>query len=188
MGDGAMNFQPLPIKGACVVVLEPFQDHRGMFVRTFCKDILKQVGHNKPIAQVNHSMTREEGAVRGMHYQVPPKAEIKIVRCIRGKVFDVIIDLRAGSPTFLQWYGEELSADNMRMMYVPEGCAHGFQVLQTESELLYFHTVEYSPENERAVRYNDPAVGIKWPLTVSDVSDLDRKRHLLPGDFAGIVL
>jgi dTDP-4-dehydrorhamnose 3,5-epimerase len=123
-----------------------------------------------------------------MHYQLPPKAEIKLVRCMRGSVYDAIIDLRAGSPTFLQWYGVELSADNMRMMYVPEGCAHGFQVLQAESELLYFHTAEYSPAHEKAVRYDDPVVGIKWPLPVADVSDRDRSHPLLTKDFAGIVL
>jgi dTDP-4-dehydrorhamnose 3,5-epimerase len=183
-----MKFQPVPIADAYVVVLEPFQDHRGMFVRTFCRELLKQIGHDKPIAQANHSMTREEGAVRGMHYQLPPKAEIKMVRCIRGRVYDAIIDLRAGSPTFLKWYGVELSADNMRMMYVPEGCAHGFQVLEAESELLYFHTAEYSPAHEQAVRYDDPAVGIKWPLVVSDVSVRDRSHPLLRQDFAGIVL
>lgn len=183
-----MKFQAVPIAGAYVVVLEPFQDHRGMFVRTFCMEVLKQIGHNQPIAQANHSMTRNAGAVRGMHYQLPPKAEIKMVRCMRGRVYDAIIDLRAGSPTFLQWYGVELSADNMRMMYVPEGCAHGFQVLQAESELLYLHTAEYSPAHEQAVRYDDPVVGIKWPLPVSDVSDRDRSHPLLTKDFAGIVL
>jgi dTDP-4-dehydrorhamnose 3,5-epimerase len=183
-----MKFKELPLSGAHIITAEPFVDNRGMFERVLCMNLLKQVGHNKHIAQANHSMTKEKGAVRGMHYQVPPKAEIKIVRCIRGKVFDVIIDLRAGSPTFLQWYGAELSDDNMCMMYVPEGCAHGFQVLQAESELLYFHTAEYSPENEKAVRYDDPAIDIKWPLPVIDVSDRDRKHPLLSKDFAGIVL
>ena len=183
-----MKYKELPIHGAYMIVTEPFVDSRGLFERVICINLLKQLGHNKPIVQVNHSMTRKEGAVRGMHYQVPPMAEVKIVRCIRGKVFDVIIDLRAGSPTFLQWHGEELSSDNMRMMYVPEGCAHGFQVLQAESELLYFHTAEYSPESERAVKYDDPAVDIMWPLSISEVSDRDREHPLLPKNFAGIVL
>jgi len=183
-----VKFQPLPIAGACVVVLEPFQDKRGMFVRTFCAQDLLQAGLHKPIAQANHSVTHQAGAVRGMHYQLPPKAEIKLVRCIRGRVYDVIIDLRAGSPTFRQWCGVELSADNMRMMLVPEGCAHGFQVLQAESELLYFHTAEYSPEHEQAVRYDDPIIGIQWPRPVSEVSDRDRQHPLLTTDFAGIRL
>lgn len=183
-----MKYEPTPLDGAHVLVLEPFRDQRGMFVRTFCTETLEQIGHEQPIVQVNHSMTRSRGAVRGMHYQLPPKAEIKIVRCLRGRVYDVIIDLRTGSPTILRWFGAELSADNMRMIYAPAGFAHGFQVLEAESELLYFHTAAYSPEDEQAVRFDDPAVGIQWPLPVTDLSDRDRSHPLLARDFAGVVV
>lgn len=157
-----------------------------MFVRTLCMDELSHIGHRTPIVQVNHSITMETGAVRGMHYQVPPKAETKIVRCLRGRVFDVVIDVRQGSPTWLQWFGAELSATNMQMMYVPEGCAHGFQVLEPASELLYCHTAAYSPEHEHAVRFDDPSVNIEWPLPVSDVSARDRSHPLLTADFCGV--
>ena len=139
------------------------------------------------IAQINHSITVWKGALRGMHFQYPPKAEIKIVKCLRGSVFDVLIDLRHNSPTFLQWYGETLSAENLKMMYIPQDFAHGFQTLEDNSELLYFHTEFYSPEHEEGVRYNDPMVNISWPLEVIDVSEKDRNYPLLGEDFSGIV-
>jgi dTDP-4-dehydrorhamnose 3,5-epimerase len=186
--DGLMTFEQIPIAGAWVVLLDPYRDNRGMFVRTFAGEEFARIGHSDPIAQVNHSTTLKKGAIRGMHYQVEPMAEIKIVRCLRGEVFDVIVDLRAGSQTFLQWYGLPLSAANMRMMYVPKGCAHGFQVLQPESELLYFHTAAYSPQYEKAVRYDDPSIGIRWPLPASDVSERDKSHPLLTKDFAGLAL
>jgi dTDP-4-dehydrorhamnose 3,5-epimerase len=123
-----------------------------------------------------------------MHFQYSPKAEIKMIKCMRGSVYDVIIDLRQDSSTFLKWYGEVLSAENMKMMYVPEGFAHGFQTLEENCELLYLHTEFYSPEHEGGVRYNDPKLEIKWPLEVTDISEKDRKYSLLGEDFEGIVL
>lgn len=123
-----------------------------------------------------------------MHYQLLPMAEVKIITCLRGRVFDVIIDLRADSPTLLQWYGADLTADNMLAMYVPQGFAHGFQVLEPDSELLYFHSAPYSPAHEGGVRWDDPLVGIHWPLEVTDLSARDRGHVLLPQDFQGLTV
>ena len=160
-----------PFKNAFVLQVEPYIDHRGKFGRIYCQDELKQIGHYKQIVQINHSLTRKRGAVRGMHFQHPPKAEIKMVKCLRGSVFDVIVDLRRDSDTLLQWYGEVLSDDNLKMMYVPEGFAHGFQTLEEKTELLYLHTEFYSPEHEGGVRYNDPRLNISWPVEVTEVSE-----------------
>jgi dTDP-4-dehydrorhamnose 3,5-epimerase len=177
-----------PLQDAFVLEPEPFVDDRGKFSRIFCQQELRQIGHEKPIVQVNHSITRRKGAVRGMHFQFPPKAEIKIVKCLRGSVFDVIIDLRRDSPTFLQWYGEILSAENLKMIYIPEGFAHGFQTLEDNSELLYLHTEFYSPEYEEGVRYDDPRINISWMVEVTDISSRDQSHPLLSGDFEGITL
>jgi dTDP-4-dehydrorhamnose 3,5-epimerase len=176
-----------PFKNAFVLQVEPYIDHRGKFGRIYCQDELKQIGHYKQIVQINHSLTRKRGAVRGMHFQHPPKAEIKMVKCLRGSVFDVIVDLRRDSDTLLQWYGEILSDDNLKMMYVPEGFAHGFQTLEEKTELLYLHTEFYSPEHEGGVRYNDPRLNISWPVEVTEVSEKDQEYPLLPNDFEGII-
>lgn len=181
-----MKIIETPLKNAFVLKPEPFEDNRGKFSRIFCRQELQQIGHHKKIVQINHSLTRKKGALRGMHFQHPPKAEIKIVKCLRGSVFDVIIDLRRNSPTLLQWHGEILSAENMKMMYVPEGFAHGFQTLEENTELFYMHTESYSPEHEGGVRYNDPKIGIKWPLEATGVSERDKNHQLLPSGFAGL--
>ena len=174
------------LKNAFVLKPEPLEDSRGKFSRIFCRQELPQIGRDKSIVQINQSLTRKKGAIRGMHFQRPPMAEIKMVKCLRGSVFDVIIDLRKGSSTFLKWHGEILSAENMKMIYVSEGFAHGFQTLEEDSELLYFHTEFYSPEHEGGVRFDDPKVGIKWPLEVTDISEKDRSHPLLPSEFAGL--
>ena len=177
-----------PLQNAFVLQVEPYVDHRGKFARMYCQNELKQIGHYKQIVQINHSLTRKRGAIRGMHFQNPPKTEIKMVRCLRGSVFDVIVDLRCDSDTLLQWYGEILSDDNLKMMYVPEGFAHGFQTLEESTELLYLHTEFYSPEHEGGVRYNDPRLNISWPLEVTEVSQKDQEYPLLSNDFEGIIL
>ena len=182
-----MKILESPFKNAFVLEAEPYVDHRGKFGRIYCQDELKQIGHYKQIVQINHSLTRKRGAVRGMHFQHPPKAEIKMVKCLRGSVFDVIVDLRRDSDTLLQWYGEILSDDNLKMMYVPEGFAHGFQTLEEKTELLYLHTEFYSPEHEGGVRYNDPRLNISWPVEVTEVSEKDQEYPLLPNDFEGII-
>lgn len=181
-----MKINHTPLQDAFIIEPEPFKDDRGLFARVFCQQELQHILHNKNIVQINHSLTRQKGAIRGMHFQKPPKAEIKMVKCLRGSVFDVIIDLRKGSPTFLKLHGETLSSENMKMLYIPEGFAHGFQTLEENSELLYLHTEFYNPEHEGGVRYDDPKVGIKWPLKVTDISKRDRYHPLLGEDFLGI--
>jgi dTDP-4-dehydrorhamnose 3,5-epimerase len=181
-----VKIHPTAIAGALVLDTEPVQDHRGAFARLFCARELAPVLGDRAIVQVNHSLTRAVGAVRGMHFQRAPDAEMKIVRCLRGRVFDVAVDLREGSPTFLRWVSCELSAGNRRALVVPEGCAHGFQVLEPDSELLYLHTAYYARESEGGVRYDDPRLAIHWPLPPTDLSDRDRAHPLISQDFHGI--
>tara|TARA_Y100000310_G_C20599890_1_gene772462 strand:+ start:260 stop:808 length:549 start_codon:yes stop_codon:yes gene_type:complete len=174
-----MKFTELKLKGAYVVEPEPFEDQRGMFARIFCENEFKKIDHSKKLVQINHSLTNRKGAVRGMHYQNPPMAEIKMVKCLRGSVYDVIIDFREGSATFLKWHGEILSNENRRIIYIPEGFAHGFQTLEKNCELLYFHTEFYNPDYEQAIRFDDPRVGIKWPLDVTEISERDKSHPTL---------
>lgn len=181
-----MKFIPTPLHGAFEVELEPINDERGLFARTFCKNEFAAIGFCKSIVQINHSITLHRGSIRGMHYQVAPACEIKIIRCSEGSVFDVMVDLRAGSPTFLHWHGVELSKNAMRMVYIPEGFAHGFQTLSDSAELLYHHSEFYSPDHERGLRFDDPALAIEWPLPVGMVSDKDRNYPLVTNVFGGI--
>ena len=181
-----MKFLPTPLNGAYIVELEPFRDERGFFARTFCKKEFSVIGHNKEFVQFNHSMTRQKGTVRGMHYQVPPSAETKLIRCISGEVCDVIIDIRNDSPTFLQHLEVILSEENLRMIYVPEGFAHGFQTLAGNSQMIYHHTAYYNPENERGLRFSDPALGIKWPLPPVNLTVKDQNYPLVNNQFKGI--
>ena len=181
-----MKFEHLPLRNAYRIELEAFRDHRGFFSRICCRKELAQIGHQKEFVQINYSFTQTVGALRGMHFQYPPKAEIKMVKCIRGKVFDVIIDIRRGSDSFLQWHGEILSENNNYMMYIPEGFAHGFQTLMPDTALLYFHTGYYDPEHEGGIRYDDPAVDIPWPLKIKDISDRDSKFTHITKDFDGL--
>lgn len=183
-----MKIKQTLLKDAFVIEPEPFEDTRGMFSRIFCKKEFQAVGFVKDIVQVNQSITRQKGAIRGMHFQQPPMSEIKMVKCLRGSVFDVMIDLRKNSSTFLKWYGEILSAENMKMMYIPEGFAHGFQTLEENCELLYLHTEFYSPEHEGGLRYNDPKIEIKWPFEATDISKRDRNHPLLSSEFKGMEL
>ena len=185
---GRMKFVEAPLAGAYTIELEALLDERGLFVRTFCQKEFTEIGFHKQIVQINHSLTRRRGAIRGMHYQLPPVCEIKIIRCVQGKVFDVMLDLRAGSRTFMQWHSVELSKDNLYMTYIPEGFAHGFQALTDHAELIYHHSAFYSPEHERGLRYDDPALKIKWPLPVGAVSPRDLSYPLIDDNFKGIEL
>ena len=178
-----MKFIETPIAGAYYIELEPFPDERGLFVRTFCQEEFSKIGFHKQIVQINHSLTRRKGTIRGMHYQLPPASETKIIRCVQGMVFDVMVDIRAGSPTFKHWYGVELSKENMRMVYIPEGFAHGFQTLTDNVELIYHHSAFYNPTHERGLRYDDPALMISWPLKITGVSERDKKHPLLAGSW-----
>ena len=183
-----MKFTESPLKGAYVVEPEPFEDQRGMFSRIFCENEFKEIYHSKKLVQINHSLTNRTGTVRGMHYQSQPMTEIKMVKCLGGSVYDVIIDLRKGSDTFMKWHGETLSSENRRMIYIPEGFAHGFQTLEPNCELLYFHTECYSSDYEEAVRFDDPRIGIKWPLNATEISEKDKNHPLLSGNFVGILI
>lgn len=181
-----MNIRKIAIAGAAIVEVQPYTDHRGAFSRLFCEAALADVIGDRHLVQINHSRTRTVGAVRGMHFQHPPHAEMKLVRCIRGRVWDVLVDLRAGSTTFMQWHAEELNPGSSSMLVIPEGCAHGFQVLEPDSELLYLHTAFYTPASEGALRFDDPRMAIKWPLQVTDISERDRAHALLTDDFVGL--
>lgn len=181
-----MIFQETLLKGAFLIDLEPFSDERGMFARTFCEKEFAQIGHQKRFVQFNHSLTKEKGTLRGMHYQHPPCAEIKLIRCVRGRVLDVIIDIRKGSPTFLQSISAELSSENMKMIYVPEGFAHGFQTLEDNSALIYHHSAFYAPDYEGGLHYADPALKIQWPLTPKNVTKKDRNHSFITEYFEGV--
>jgi len=181
-----MKITSTDISGLLIVENSPFSDHRGTFTRLFCADELEAIIGTRRIVQINRSRTNTPGAVRGLHYQRPPHAEMKLVLCLKGRVWDVAVDLRSGSRTFLRWHAEELSAGNGRMMVIPEGCAHGFQVLDSESELLYLHTASYEPASEGGVHPSDPCVQIPWPLPIIDLSQRDSTRPLLSREFAGI--
>ncbi len=180
-----MKINDTPLKKVHVVDASPIADTRGSFARWFCARELEPLLELREITQINHSKTVKVGSIRGMHMQKSPHAEMKFIRCIKGKVLDVALDVRSGSPTFLQWHAQELSAENNKMMVIPEGCAHGFQVLEPDSELLYLHTAYYEPSSEFGINYADPKANIKWPLPVGDISDRDASYPLLSVDFRG---
>ena len=175
-----------PIQGLKIVERVRLSDERGFLSRMFCADELRMAGWNKPIAQINQTQTRRPGAVRGLHFQFPPHAEMKLVNCVGGEVFDVAVDLRRGSPTFLNWFGISLSAENGRALLIPEGLAHGFQVVSPESELIYFHSAPYHAASEGAVHVADPRVGISWPQPIAELSARDSAHPLLSPSFDGI--
>lgn len=158
-----MVFTETKLKGAFIIELEKSEDERGFFARTFCVDEFQARGLNGRVVQCSISFNQKRGTLRGLHWQEAPHAEAKLLRVTRGAIFDVIVDVRAGSPTFRQWFGAELTADNRRQVYVPEGFAHGFQTLEDNTEVFYQMSASYAPELARGVRWNDPAFGIQWP-------------------------
>lgn len=182
---GKLSLIELPLSGAYSIKPNKYEDNRGSFSRFFCKEELSSI-FGMDIAQINHSITNKKGSVRGMHFQYSPNAEIKIVKCIRGSVFDVIVDLRKNSNTFLQWFGMILSKDNMSSILIPKGFAHGFQTLEDNSELLYLHSEIYTPSNEGALNVADPALGIDWPLPFADISERDYGHQMIQKNFKGI--
>lgn len=181
-----MKFEETKLMGSYVVDILAAADERGWFARTFCIDEFRKIGFTANWMQINHSFTNKTGTVRGMHYQLPPFTEIKLVRCIAGSVFDVIIDLRKESDTFLKWFGTELSADNKKMIYIPEGFAHGFQTLTDNCELIYHHSQFYEPGSEAGIKYDDPAINIQWPNTVTNISKRDEEHSYITKNFEGI--
>lgn len=181
-----MNIQTTEIAGVNVITSDIFEDMRGRFFRMFCRNELAEVIGNREIVQMNFSRTREVGMIRGLHYQSKPYAEMKMIRCLSGKVFDVAVDLRKGSKTFLRWHGEILTPESTKMLIVPEGCAHGFQALEPESELIYLHTAAYSSDHEGGIRYDDEKISVDWPLPCAGVSDRDKALPRIDESFSGI--
>lgn len=175
------KFTSTYIAGLYVVDQRVMADSRGSFSRMFCSKEFENIGLKKPIAQINHSITKSKGTVRGLHFQ--PQPEVKIVTCIKGKIFDVAVDIRVNSPTFLKWYSIELSEENKKSLYIPEGFAHGFQSLEDDCQLLYMHSEFYDPDKESAVNYLDPEISISWPLNIKHVSERDKTHPLIDLNF-----
>lgn len=169
-----MKFQETKLKGAFTLELEKREDSRGFFARSFCRKEFEAHGLNPNVVQANYSYNAKQGTLRGMHFQRAPYAEAKIISVAQGAIYDVIVDLREGSPTYKQWVGVELSAENRRSLYVPEGFAHGFLTLQDGTAATYLVTQFYTPSSEGGVRYNDPQFGIVWPRAVAEISDKDK--------------
>lgn len=176
------------LSGLRVVHRRRIGDERGFLARVFCSDELGDAGWRKPIAQINHTLTRKRGTVRGLHFQYPPHAEMKLVTCIRGVVWDVAVDLRVGSATFLQWHAEELSAENGCALLIPEGFAHGFQAVTASCELLYLHSASYAPDVEAGIHPQDERLAIAWPLPISEISPRDASLPTCSAGFEGIRL
>jgi dTDP-4-dehydrorhamnose 3,5-epimerase len=183
-----MKFHASPLHGAYTIELEKRGDDRGFFARLFCQREFENAGLVFSTVQINNSLSARAGTLRGMHYQLPPAAETKVVRCLRGALYDVIIDLRPDSPTFCRWFGAELTADNRLMMLVPCGFAHGFLTLTDDTEALYLVSAFYAPEQERGVRFDDARFGIDWPRTPVDISQKDRCWPDLEPAFHGLEL
>ena len=175
-----------PIAGLHVLQRKPIGDERGYLERLFCADELQKLIPGRRIEQVNHTLTASRGTVRGLHFQHPPHAETKFVYCLRGEVFDVAVDLRRGSPTFLHWHAEVLSADNHKTFVIPEGFAHGFQALADDCEMLYFHTAAWRQDAEGGLNAQDPRLAIRWPLPVAGLSPRDAAHAFLDAHFDGV--
>jgi dTDP-4-dehydrorhamnose 3,5-epimerase len=169
-----LKFTPGRVHGAFVIDLDRRSDERGFFARLWCGEELAAQGLSAHVAQINTAVSPQRGTLRGMHYQVAPHEEVKIVRCARGAIFDVALDLRASSPTYRQWMGAELTAENARMLYVPQGCAHGYLTLADDTEVIYLASQPYEAAAARGVRYDDPSFGISWPVAVMVISGADR--------------
>lgn len=182
------DIRDTPLAGLRILQRKPIGDSRGYLERLFCADELQALAPGRHIAQINHTLTASRGTVRGMHFQRPPYAEIKFVSCLRGEVFDVAVDLRDNSPTFLQWHAEVLSANNHKTLVIPEGFAHGFQTLTDNCEMLYFHTHSYQPGAEGGLNAQDPRLAIQWPLPVGGVSPRDAGHPFLDENFFGMTL
>jgi dTDP-4-dehydrorhamnose 3,5-epimerase len=174
------------LDGLVIVERQRMEDDRGWFTRLFCAEELEQYGWSGGPAQINHSYTRHEGTVRGLHFQWPPHAEIKLVSCIRGAVWDVAVDLRRQSPTFKHWHAERLTEENRRALFIPEGFAHGFQTLTPDVELIYCHSKHYQTGAEGGLNVSDPALNIEWPLDVANLSVRDRNFPMLAAGFSGL--
>jgi dTDP-4-dehydrorhamnose 3,5-epimerase len=169
-----MKLIGLPLTGACLIELQPVSDERGFFARTWCAEEFQRLGLNPNLVQCSISWNAKRGTLRGLHYQTEPYAEAKLIRCCSGAIYDVIVDLRPASPTYGTWSAAELTSENRTMLYVPEGFAHGFQTLIDNTEVFYQISASYQPDYARGVRWNDPALGIEWPIADPIISARDR--------------
>ena len=181
-----LYIEDTPIEGLCVIKRQPIGDERGYLERFFCAEELEEVIGKRGVVQANRTLTVKAGTVRGMHFQHPPYGEMKLVSCLQGEVFDVAVDLRRGSTTFLQWHAEILSADNHRTFCVPEGFAHGFQALTDDCEMFYLHTAAHQPEAEAGLCSLDPRIDIKWPMPIAERSARDKNFAMLTSEFSGL--
>lgn len=181
-----LDIHMTPLPGLKIVVRKPLGDSRGYLERMFCLDELHDVLGERRVVQINHTLTQAKGTVRGMHFQYAPHAEMKFVSCLRGAVFDVAVDLRKDSPTFLRWHAELLSADNHKTFAIPEGFAHGFQTLTDDCEMLYLHTAAYAPGAEAGLNPQDTRLAIAWPLPIGEMSPRDALRAPIATDFEGV--
>jgi len=177
---------PTPLRELVVLERKRLDDERGTFERLYCSTDLAPLIGDRQIVQINRTLTRHRGVVRGMHFQYPPHAEYKLVSCLRGQVYDVAVDIRSGSPTFLRWHAEILTEDNRRTLFIPEGFAHGFQTLTSDCEMLYFHTAPYSGAAESGISPTEPKLGIGWPLPIRFTSERDASRAPLDDAFGGV--
>jgi dTDP-4-dehydrorhamnose 3,5-epimerase len=182
-----MIFNKTPLNDAYLIELEKKGDDRGFFARFFCQNEFGGKGLKSQFVQINNSLSAKKGTLRGMHYQKGDSAEVKVVRCIRGSLWDCILDLRPNSSTYLQWYGAELSAENRLMMYVPQGFAHAIFTLEDDTEALYLVNQFYSPNDERGIRWNDPKFAIKWPSNPVEISEKDSQWPDFDEEFHGII-
>ena len=181
------DFDRTALPDLLVIRRKPMGDNRGFLERMYCESEMREAGVSRSIRQINRTVTRARGTVRGLHFQRRPMAETKIVSCIRGRVFDVAVDLRAGSPTYLAWFGIELSADNGLSMLIPEGFAHGLQTLEDDCEMLYFHTADYAAAAEGGLNAMDSRIGIAWPVPCTEISDKDRSLPTVEEGFEGFL-
>jgi dTDP-4-dehydrorhamnose 3,5-epimerase len=183
-----MRFSKTDLHSVYLIDPEPYDDERGSFSRIYCRQENAANGASLDVVQVNRSMNFATGTVRGLHFQTAPACETKRVTCIRGRIFDIILDIRKGSPTFLKWIGIELSEENKKTVHIPVGCAHGFQTLEPNTEVLYLHSAPFSPNHYKGIRYDDPRVNVRLPLNVTNISQRDANFPLLTSDFIGVFL
>ena len=180
------DIKNLPLDGLKLIERQQMGDSRGFLSRIFCTNELSAAGWNAPVAQINQTHTARRGTVRGMHYQIPPHAEIKLVSCLQGEIWDVAVDLRTDSPTYLRWHAEILSAENRRALLIPEGFAHGFQTLSDDVSLLYCHSAAYQPDAEVGLNAQDPRLAIHWPQTITELSARDAGHNMIDPTFDGV--
>lgn len=184
----SFNITDLPLDGLKLINRKQLGDQRGFLTRLFCAEELAMVGWTKSIAQINHTYTAKKGTIRGMHFQTPPNSEMKLISCLRGEIFDVAVDVRSYSETFLHWHGEYLSADNRKALLIPEGFAHGFQTITDDVELVYCHSAAYCPESEAGLHPFDLRLGISWALPITELSERDKHHPLITTNFKGVIL